>query len=218
MESPKPPIPPEALPDQLAEVFRSLRMGKHLCRDDGVIYRDLEQNEANYRLILERLGYELVCHGKGFYYLQGGGALSSQRLECLTIFMLLLFQDMEDRKFENRERMWEKTLLSRVFSVSELPHFATAEKRKMMSAVGVTPDSLSKKVMKVLASLGMLELMPQGQFRFRAPVYRFVDLCLQYASEEWAKQGQAEAVAAASATEQAPDTTNAESSDGEENP
>ena len=197
MDNAKPAIPTECLPDQLAEVFRALRLGKHLCRDDGVLFRDLEQNHDTYRLLLGRLGYELVRHGMGFYYLQGSSVLSSQRLEGVTLFVLLLFQDLEDRKFENRERLWEKTILSRVFVVNELPHFATAEKRKMMNAVGLTPDTLTKKVLRVLASQGMLELMPQGQFRFRAPIYRFVDLCLQYASDEWAKQGQAEATAVA---------------------
>jgi len=216
MESPKPLIPPEALPDQLADVFRALRLGKHLCRDDGTLYRDLEQNEAAYHLILERLGYELIRHGMGFYYLQGGSVQSSQRLESLTIFVLLLFQDLEDRKLENRERMWEKTLLLRVLSIAELPHFATAEKRKMMSAVGVTPDTLQRKVLRTLASLGMVELMPQGQFRFRAPIYRFVDLCLRYASDEWAKQGNAEAAAAAVVTEAPPDVADSISDNVEE--
>jgi len=217
MENPKPPLPPEALPGQLADVFHDLRLGKHLCRDDGVLYRDIEQNEATYRLLLKQLGYELVSHGKGFYYLQGTSSLSSQRLESLTVFVLLLFQDLEDRKFENRERMWEKTLLSQVFSMGELPHFATAEKRKMMSAVGVTQDTLAKKVLRVLASLGMLELMPQNQFRFRAPIYRFVDLCLQYASDEWAKQGLAEATAAAAVAETSAQSEDVPADDEEEN-
>jgi hypothetical protein len=71
----------------------------------------------------------------------------------------------------------------------------------MMNALGLTPDTLTKKVLRVLASQGMLELMPQGQFRFRAPIYRFVDLCLQYASDDWAKQGQAEATVSESPAE-----------------
>jgi len=197
MENPKPLLLSEALPENLAEVFRVLRMGRHLCRDDGALYRDIEQNEQTYRLLLEHLGYTLVSHGRGFYYLQGVNARSTSRLECLTLFVLILFQDLEDRKFESRDRMWEKTLLTRVFAVNELPHFATAEKRKMMSAVGVNAENLSNKILKVLADLGMLERLPQNQFRFRFPIYRFIDLCMEYASDEWAKQGEAQATAAA---------------------
>ena len=53
-----------------------------------------------------------------------------------------------------------------------------------MHSVGVTPETLSQKVLRVLSNLGMADLLPKEQFRFRAPIYRFMDLCLQYASAE----------------------------------
>jgi chromosome condensin MukBEF MukE localization factor len=190
MENSSPNLALEMFPARLPEVFRALRLGRHLCRDDGLLFRDLQQNEESYRLILARLGYDLVSHGMGFYFLQGPAAIATSRLQCLTLFVLILFQDLEDRKFETRDRMWEKTLLTRVFTVSELPHFSTAEKRKMMSAVGITPATLHHKVLRVLQALGMLDVLPKEKLQFRAPIHRFVELCLKYSSDEWSNQAE----------------------------
>ena len=54
-----------------------------------------------------------------------------------------------------------------------------------MQSVGVTRANLSEKVLRVLGRLGILEMMAPSRFRFRPPVYRFVDLCLKYADEDW---------------------------------
>jgi hypothetical protein len=176
----------DALPTRLAEVFRFLRSGKHICRDDVAEYRDLERNEETYCLLFQGLGYELVHHGQGFYYFKGGNYLSSQRLQAITLFALILFQDLEDTKFQHAERAWERRLLTRTFNVSELPHFQTAQRRSLLFTVGVTADTLHEKVLRPMARYGMLELQGTDQFQFRSPIYRFVDLCMQFASNEWA--------------------------------
>ncbi len=54
------PPTPDALPARLASVFKSLRSGKHICRDDGPDFRDLSHNEERYRQLFDALGYELV--------------------------------------------------------------------------------------------------------------------------------------------------------------
>jgi hypothetical protein len=173
------------LPVRLAEVFRSLRNGKHICRDDVVDYRDLDRNEEQYCALFAGLGYELVHHGQGFYYFKGGNQLSTQRLQAITLFMLILFQDLEDRKFQEADRVWERTLLTRLFGVNELPHFQTAQRRSMLLTVGVTPETLYDKVLRPMARYGLLEMTGADRFQFRSPIYRFVDLCMKFADDDW---------------------------------
>ncbi len=185
MQSETAPLMMTDLPERLAEVFRSLRTGRHICRDDVADYRDLDRNEERYRALFQGLGYELVHHGQGFYYFKGGNYLSTQRLQAITLFMLILFQDLEDKKFQEADRAWERKLLTRVFSVNELPHFQTSQRRSMLFTVGVTSDTLHDKVLRPMVRYGMLEMTASDRFQFRSPVYRFVDLCMRFADEEW---------------------------------
>jgi hypothetical protein len=145
----------------------------------------LERNEEDYRALLGGLGYELVHHGQGFYYLKGGNYLSTQRMQAITLFMLILFQDLEDKKFQQADRTWERTLLTRAFSINELPHFQTSQRRSMLFNLGVTAETLSEKVLRQMARLGMLEMVGPDHFQFRSPIYRFVDICMQFSGEEW---------------------------------
>lgn len=178
-----------AFPPRTDSVFRALRMGRHLCRQDGEDYYDLQRHERDYTAVFKALGYELVHHDQGFYYFTGQSTLQSKRLRAATLFMLILFQDLEDNKFNQPERSWERTLLDRRFSINELPHFATAQRRMLMNAVGITPEKLETTLLRFLTHLGVIEPSGTSGFRFRAPVYRFVDLFLQYADDEqWQRQ------------------------------
>lgn len=164
-------------------VFRALRMGRHLCRDDGEEFYDLQRRESEYRALFAALGYTLVYHEQGFYYFVGDSTLRSQRLRQATLFMLILFQDLEDNKFNEPDRSWERTLLERPFMTRELPHFATAQRRTLMDAVGISADSVDK-VLRFLLQLGVIEPPEESAFRFKPPVYRFVDMFLQFADDD----------------------------------
>lgn len=181
-----------ALPARLAEVFRALKSGKHICRDDFADFRDVERNEDLYRTLFEGLGYELIHHGQGFYYFKGGNQLSTLRLQAMALFVFILFQDLEDRKFQDAERMWERKLLTRSFKVVELPHFQTSQRRSLLLSLGVTPETLHEKVMKPMARYGMLEMTGNDHFQFRSPIYRFIDLCLAVAENPQKVEGSRE--------------------------
>lgn len=165
-------------------MFRLLRTGRHICRDDGTDYRDLERNEEQYSTLFRALGYRLIHHSQGFYYFEGANYLSTLRLQAISLFTLILFQDLEDKKFQEPERAWERNLLAKVFRVSELPHFETAKRRSMLLAVNVTPETLHEKVFKPMIRFGMLEMIGADQFNFRAPIYRFVELCMRIGQQE----------------------------------
>ncbi len=170
-------------PQWCAAVFRSLRKGRHLCRDDGEEYYDLHRNEPKYTSLFAALGYTLIHHEQGFYYFTGDSTLSSKRLRQVTLFMLILFQDLEDNKFNEPDRSWERSLLDRRFRIRELPHFATAQRRTLMDAVGVFADDIDQ-VLRFLQRLGVIETPENGTFRFRPPVYRFVDMFLEFADDD----------------------------------
>ena len=174
----------DALPVRLAHVFRLLRTGRHICREDGADYRDLERNEEQYKALFQGLGYRLIHHGQGFYYFEGRNYLSTQRLQGITLFTLILFQDLEDKKFQEPERAWERNLLNKMFRIAELPHFETSKRRSMLHAVNVTRETLYDKVLKPMKRFGMLEMVGTDQFHFRAPIYRFVELCMELGEED----------------------------------
>jgi chromosome condensin MukBEF MukE localization factor len=183
-----PPLAREALPERLATVFRLLRKGRHICRDDGADYRDLAHNEEPYRVLFQGLGYTLVHHGQGFFFFEGTQNLTSQRLQSITLFMLILFQDLEDRKFQGADRAWERSLLSKVFNLDDLPHFHTSQRRSMMLSLNITKDALHEKVLQPMSRMGMLDLIGTNHFHFRSPVYRFIDLCIRFADDETGTQ------------------------------
>lgn len=170
-------------------MFRLLRTGRHICREDGADYRDLERNEEQYSDLFHGLGYKLIHHGQGFYYFEGRNHLSTQRLQAITLFTLILFQDLEDKKFQEPERAWERNLLNRIFRITELPHFETSKRRSMLHAVHVTRETLQDKVLKPMKRLGMLAMVGNDQFHFRAPIYRFIELCMQLGEENSQSNG-----------------------------
>lgn len=177
------------MPGRLGDVFRALKSGKHICRDDSADFRDLERNEDLYRALFTGLGYELIHHGQGFYYFKGGNQLSTLRLQAMALFVFILFQDLEDKKFQDADRMWERKLLTRSFNIAELPHFQTSQRRSLLFALGVTPETLYEKVMKPMVRYGMLEMTGTDHFQFRSPIYRFIDLCLAVADESQNGEG-----------------------------
>jgi len=185
METDRPKLRSEALPQKLAEVFRLLRKGRHICVEDGPNYRHVEQEEDRYRTVLDALGYELIHHAQGFYYIKGGKTFSSRGLQSITIFVFLLFQHLEDNKQGEPDHTWVRSLTTKRFVIDELPHFATQQHRAMMSNLELTPATLYQRVLRVLDQLGMLEFIDDRSFRFRSPIYRFVDLCMAYAEDHW---------------------------------
>jgi hypothetical protein len=181
--SPDAPIVLPELPLRLASVFRALRSGRHLSRNDGQDFIDLERRHSLYEHVFQGLGYKLRQHNQGFYYLEGVGAIKSERMRAALLFLLIIFQDLEERKFSRQSRAWERSLLTTTFKLVELPHFQTAQRRALMSAVDIDEAALPK-LLRSLVTLGVVQTLPDNQFRFLPPIYRFVDLCMRFADDD----------------------------------
>ena len=171
-------------PPKLEEAFRLLKRGRHICRDDIRVYRDLKQHQETYEQLFRALGFELIYHSRDFFYFEGSNHYRTKRLEQATLFVLILFQDLEDKKLQTQQRQWQKTLLNRHFKISELPHFATTKRRQVMSDAGIRKETLQKQVLDTLKKIGMLEMVGPNQFLFRSPIFRMIDLCVEFAERE----------------------------------
>lgn len=181
-------ISPESprFPPNLADVFRQLRRGRHICRADGPAFVDLMQNEQSYNEILAALGYVLTKHPKGFFYIEGSRTVSSDRLHRLVVTLLLLFLDFEERKFEEGRGQWVDLLTQQTIAIGELVRRlfeSSPDRRVMLDKVGITRDNIRSTVLQPLDQFGVIELK-DGVLRFRPPVYRFVDLFLDHAEIE----------------------------------
>lgn len=175
-------VPLPELPERLSSVFRAMRNGRHISRTDGSDFLDLERRTPLYEHLLRGLGYILKHHNQGFFYLEGAGAVRSERMRAALLFLLVLFQDLEERKFQRQDRAWERSLLRTTFKVAELPHFQTAQRRILMAAIEID-ESKVPQVLGSLERLGVVRLLPEDQFGFLPPVYRFIDLCMRYAED-----------------------------------
>ena len=172
-------------PPKLEEAFRLLKTGRHICRDDGHVFGDLKQHREMYSQLFSALGFELCYHNRDFFYFKGDNRFRTKGLEQVTLFVLILFQYLEDTKFQSdNHRQWQSTLLGKLFKINELPHFATNARRRMMQDAGVNKDNFRKQVIDTLKRLGMIEMLDQNIFQFRSPVYRFIDMCIEFSERE----------------------------------
>ena len=192
-------------PPRLEEAFRLLRNGRHICRDDVHVFRDLKQNQEMYAQLFSALGFELCYHNRDFFYFKGSNRFRTKGLEQATLFVLILFQHLEDTKFQSdNRRQWQSTLLSQPFKINELPHFKTNARRKMMQDAGVSKDNFRKQVIDTLKRLGMIEMLAPDIFQFRSPVYRFIDMCVEFSERK--EMSPAEVAVSTRETTEAEDT------------
>lgn len=173
-------------PPRLADVFRQLRRGRHICRADGAVFVDLLTYEQGYSDILGALGYVLTKHPKGFFYIEGARSVSGERLHRLVATLLLLFLDFEERKFEQGRGHWVEVLTQQAIPIAELVRRlfeSSPDRRVMLDKVGITRDNIRSTVLQPLDQYGIIELK-DGLLRFRPSVYRFVDLFLDHTEME----------------------------------
>ena len=163
---------PYALPGA-KDIFDHLRRGYHLSINDGPMYHNLRANLEKYEQWFAALGLELQEHPEGFYYLRGTGTLS-KTAQQLGLFMLILIDSLANQPVEI-----EKRLLEEAFVPDSLPHLRRDRYAQYMKSVGVETDDDLLRVINTLQRLGFAVREADDSFRFKPPVYRFLDLCLE---------------------------------------
>lgn len=166
------PRAPATLP-HLREIFDLLRRGRHLAEADADYYWALKDNFEKYAAFFDQLGFTLTAHGRGFYYFHERVTFSD-RSRRMAIFMFILIEHLADRG-----AAIEEVLLSGVFRLDELPHFASDRYRSYMKEAGIADAADLQNVLRGMELLGFLRREEEGSIRFLRPVYRFLDLCLE---------------------------------------
>ncbi len=164
------------LPD-LGDVFEVLRRGRHICMSDGKLYASLKAHTEDFGAMFAQLGFELVQHPRDFFYFVDRGhftELSSR----MAVFMFVLIEDLADRG-----DAIEETVMSRHFRYAELPHLVGDRYRQTMREAGITEPEHLENLVQTMERFGFAVRQPDRSFTFRAPAYRFLDLCLQIAAD-----------------------------------
>lgn len=157
----------------LAEIFDNLRKGKHICPEDKDLYYPLEQEYEAFNDLFKHLGFDLVKHPRNFYYFQSDISFTPIARR-VSVFMFILIEHLASEGV-----MVEEALTSGSISIDSLPHEENSRYQRYMDEAGITVE----KSINMLARLGFAEFQGKEKFRFRAPVYRFIDLCLQILEE-----------------------------------
>ncbi|MCP3930251.1 MAG: hypothetical protein GY705_14250 [Bacteroidetes bacterium] len=153
----------------LAEIFDNLRKGKHICPEDKELYYPLEQEYEAFNDLFRNLGFDLVKHPRNFYYFHSDISFTPIARRA-SVFMFILIEHLASEGV-----MVEEALTSGSISIDSLPHEENSRYQRYMDEAGITVD----KSINILVRLGFAEFQSKDNFRFRAPVYRFIDLCLQ---------------------------------------
>lgn len=170
---------PFALP-HLAEIFNQLRRGRHLCPEDGDLYRALRQDGEAFRDCFHHLGFRLEAHPRDFFYFRGSDGLSPQASR-MALFVFILIESLADQG-----RPVVDTLMTETFAISELPHLKSARYRAYLQEAGGAGEDDLRAIIRQLDRFGFANRLTDDTFRFRTPAYRFFDLCIDILNRDQA--------------------------------
>ncbi len=156
---------------KLAELFRLLRDGRHLCLEDGELYSAVEQDPEGFTALFSALGYALQPHRKGIYFFRGESTVT-ETARRFAVFTFILVEHLGDAG-----QGIEEALLTRVYALDDLPHLTTERYRETMAEVGVSGVDDLGRLLGSMQRFGFTELVGDDRVRFRRPVYRLLDLC-----------------------------------------
>lgn len=159
----------ECLPD----LFDRLRSGRHLSVDDGPLYLSLRAEFETYRVLFGAIGFELIEHERGFYYFRSAEELGKEATQ-LAVFFFVLVEAWGDAGKD----LAATALDPAGHAVSDLPHLTRDSWRQCMVEAGVSTSEELGRVVHRLKQLGFAERLGDDRIRFRTPVWRFFDLCL----------------------------------------
>ena len=177
---------PFALP-RLQEVFEALRRGRHLCPEDGDLYWAVRDHHEAFRELFSHLGFRLETHPRDFFYFAGEGGLSDAASR-MALFVFILVEALADQG-----AAVEESLMTRTFSLPELPHLSGERYRAYLKEAGAEGDEGLEGIVRNLERFGFVRRSGKEAFRFRPPAYRFLDLCHRVLAEEGAEQNGEEA-------------------------
>lgn len=166
------------LPDG-AELFDALRGGKHIDQEERKLYFGLAEHFEKFRALFGYLGFELRRHERGFFYFEGTGGSASlgKRSRQFSVFFFVFV----DALSEQGESAVESLFRVEGHRISELPHLERARHRECLGEVGLRSKEDLEDLIKSMERYNLAARTGAGEFRFRDPAWRFLELCYAYA-------------------------------------
>jgi len=158
--------------EKLENIFRELSRGRHLSAADGELFAALEKYPADYQIVFKKLGFDLVCDARGFYYFFGSRS-TANNVKRLALFLYILIDWIAD----SGEGI-TAALAGKSFSVDQLPHLASERYRGYLNHVGISTQADIAETIRTMENFGFLITGSDGTFRLLPPAHRLVDACV----------------------------------------
>jgi hypothetical protein len=141
----------------------------------------LRENPDAYQDLFHHLGFHLQVHQRDFFYFRGRDSLSLQASR-MAVFVFILIESLSDQG----EPVVD-TLMTRTFSIPDLPHLKSARYRAYLKEAGAVSEDDLRGIVRQLDRFGFIQRQTDDSFTFRTPTYRFFDLCIEILNQDEAR-------------------------------
>ncbi|POA33372.1 MULTISPECIES: chromosome partition protein MukE [unclassified Pseudomonas] len=171
--------------ESFPEVDLMLRRGRHIGRDDGLLYEYLVDAQTLLELFYHRFGCELVQRSDGFFYLlPTGDRLGRRQLSASEMLvgqtLALLYLDpstLQHSGVVSRDDVLQR--LSGLLGAKRLFFALNPRKRSERNYIehtaGESIRSQMAEVLRRLAELGFIDIFEENRIRMRPALMRFAD-------------------------------------------
>ncbi|MGH8501902.1 MAG: condensin complex protein MksE [Gammaproteobacteria bacterium] len=162
---------------RLEEIFQKLLDGYHICHEDFALYREISEQESEYGKLFAALGYTLKADVRGYYYFVpskprvGKISDSSQRA---AVLVFVLVETLADQGLDPDTLLRGEPLPESMFEQVMQRHGDLLRQAELNDRDAVD------RLLRWMESKGLLS-QSGGQTRFRTPIARFLDVCLELA-------------------------------------
>jgi hypothetical protein len=153
----------------LQAIFTDLRKGRHICMEDGPAYEALAAAPERYQSLFAALGLNLVCHGRGFFYLDDES--SPRTAQRMILFTAILVEGLDDQGVNLDTELTRVKILP-----DRLPHLRHDKYARVMAEVDVTTEEGLLRVLEAMKRYGLAEPLKDGTWQFRTAAYRLLDI------------------------------------------
>ena len=159
--------------EKLEDIFRELSRGRHISAVDGDLFAALEKHPNDYRDVFKKLGFDLVCDARGFYFFFGSTRSTANSVKRLALFLYILIDWLADSGDGITAALAGKS-----FNIDQLPHLASERYRGYLAHVGIATAADITDTIRTMENFGFLAQGSDGTFRLLPPAHRLVDACV----------------------------------------
>jgi hypothetical protein len=168
----------ELPPVNFKPVWEMLRLGRHISARDGEMYHTLCSRGGELKQMLSQLGYQLVQHPRGFYYLAGDAdsPLNPKRLTRIVTFGAVLIEALSN---EGNVEEWLFPPDGRAHAVENLPVFNSDRHRNLLGQLDIRTKDDVAAILREMVRFGFVIETDRHDFIFIEPFCRILDACIE---------------------------------------